>query len=188
MTIRPSSRPNIWSMRLAFRSSRPRAPCCRRSRPPPAVQRNYGNTEINGLPGVGGSQDGTFNSATIGATLTIPIYTGGRVSALVRQSKESLGQARIEVDVSRDQVRQAVVSAWTQYVAAQRKRHCQPRAGRRAAAGLERRHRGTQCRPAHHARCAQRPGRRHHRPDQSCQSRSATWSWRATPSSRRSAR
>ena len=54
----------------------------------------------------------------IGATLTIPIYTGGRVSAEVRQSKESLGQARIQVDVSRDQVRQAVVSAWTQYVAA----------------------------------------------------------------------
>ena len=62
--------------------------------------------------------DGTFNSATVGATLTIPIYTGGRVSAEVRQSKESLGQARIQVDVSRDQVRQAVVSAWTQYVAA----------------------------------------------------------------------
>ena len=54
----------------------------------------------------------------IGATLTMPIYKGGRVSAEVRQSKESLGQARIEVDVSRDQVRQAVVSAWTQYVAA----------------------------------------------------------------------
>ena len=51
--------------------------------------------------------------------MTIPIYTGGRVSGLVRQSKELLGQARIQVDVSRDQVRQAVVSAWTQYVSAQ---------------------------------------------------------------------
>ena len=81
------------------------------------VQRNYQNTE--GLPGVGTTQsDGTFNSATVGATLTIPIYTGGRVSAEVRQSKESLGQARIQVDVSRDQVRQAIVSAWTQYIAA----------------------------------------------------------------------
>ena len=39
-------------------------------------------------------------------------------SAIVRQSKESLGQARIEVDVSRDQVRAAVTSAWTQYIAA----------------------------------------------------------------------
>lgn len=82
------------------------------------VGTNYRNTEINGLPGVGGETDGTANSASIGATLTIPIYTGGRVSAQVRQSKESLGQARIQVDVSRDQVRQAVVSAWTQYVAA----------------------------------------------------------------------
>ncbi|MEW9835858.1 TolC family outer membrane protein [Mesorhizobium marinum] len=83
------------------------------------VASNYRNTEINGLPGVGSSTDGTFNSASIGATLTIPIYTGGRTSAQVRQSKESLGQARIQVDVSRDQVRQAVVSAWTQYLAAQ---------------------------------------------------------------------
>ncbi|TIP54571.1 MAG: transporter, partial [Mesorhizobium sp.] len=54
----------------------------------------------------------------IGATLTIPIYSGGRTEALVRQNKESLSEARIQVDVSRDQVRQAVVSAWTQYVAA----------------------------------------------------------------------
>ncbi|MBN9549619.1 MAG: TolC family protein, partial [Alphaproteobacteria bacterium] len=38
--------------------------------------------------------------------------------AIVRQNKESLGEARIQVDVSRDQVRQAVVSAWPQYVAA----------------------------------------------------------------------
>lgn len=82
------------------------------------VARSYRNTEINGLPGVSTDSDGYSNSATIGATLTIPIYTGGRVSAQVRQSKESLGQARIQVDVSRDQVRQALVSAWTQYVAA----------------------------------------------------------------------
>lgn len=80
------------------------------------VSRNYQNTE--GLPGVGTATDGTFNSASIGATLTIPIYTGGRTSAQIRQSKESLGQARIQVDVTRDTVRQAVVSAWTQYVAA----------------------------------------------------------------------
>jgi outer membrane protein len=72
----------------------------------------------NTVPGLA-SQDGTTNSASIGATLTVPIYSGGRTSALVRQSKESLSQARIEVDVSRDTVRQAVTSAWTQYTAAQ---------------------------------------------------------------------
>lgn len=65
-----------------------------------------------------GDQSGSFNSASIGASLTIPIYQGGRVSAQVRQSKESLGQARIEVDVSRDQVQAAVTSAWSQYIAA----------------------------------------------------------------------
>ena len=54
----------------------------------------------------------------IGATLTVPIYQGGRISAQVRQSKELLGQARIEVDVNRDQVRAAVASAWSQYIAA----------------------------------------------------------------------
>ncbi|MGX5801967.1 TolC family outer membrane protein [Bradyrhizobium sp. Arg314] len=62
--------------------------------------------------------NGSSTSANIGATLTIPIYSGGRTSAIVRRDKESLSEARIQVDVSRDQVRQAVVSAWTQYVAA----------------------------------------------------------------------
>ena len=73
-----------------------------------------------GLPGVGGGGNSTTttNTATIGLNLTVPIYSGGRTSAQVRQSKESLGQARIEVDVTRDEVRQAVASAWTQYVAA----------------------------------------------------------------------
>ncbi len=85
------------------------------------VQRSF--TEFGGLPGVNPNTgqsvggDSSSSSASIGATLTIPIYTGGRVSAQVRQAKEQLGQARIQVDVSRDQVRQAVVSAWTQYVA-----------------------------------------------------------------------
>ncbi|WP_206075259.1 TolC family outer membrane protein [Mesorhizobium tamadayense] len=80
------------------------------------ISSQYRNT----TPGTFASSasEGTTNSANIGATLTVPIYSGGRTSALVRQSKESLSQARIEVDVSRDQVRQAVASAWTQYVAA----------------------------------------------------------------------
>ena len=75
------------------------------------VARSYRNTSPPGFT------DGASNSANIGATLTIPIYQGGRASAQVRQSKESLGQARIQVDVSRDQVRAAVASAWTQYQA-----------------------------------------------------------------------
>ncbi|MBC2886788.1 TolC family outer membrane protein [Ochrobactrum sp. CM-21-5] len=65
-----------------------------------------------------GSDIGDGNSASIGVGVSIPIYTGGRSSAQVRQSKEQLGQARIEVDVVRDQVRQAIGSAWSQLEAA----------------------------------------------------------------------
>src|SRR5690606_33877374 len=72
----------------------------------------------SGLPGVGGGQNGWNNSASVGLSLTVPIYQGGRASAQVRQAKESLGQARIQVDVSRDQVRAAVAAAWSQYEAA----------------------------------------------------------------------
>jgi outer membrane protein len=64
------------------------------------------------------ANNGWDKSASIGATLRVPIYQGGQVSATVRQRKESLGQARIEVDVTRDSVRAAVASAWSQYHAA----------------------------------------------------------------------
>ena len=73
---------------------------------------------ITGLPGVRTQRDNSANSASIGLNLTIPFYQGGLASAQVRKSKETLGQARIEVDVARDSVRAAVTAAWTQYVAA----------------------------------------------------------------------
>lgn len=56
----------------------------------------------------------TGNAASIGAKVTVPIYQGGQASASVRQKKEELGQARINIDVARDQVRAAVTSAWAQ--------------------------------------------------------------------------
>lgn len=58
------------------------------------------------------------NTASVGVNVKIPIYQGGRTSAIVRQSKEQLGQRRIEVDVIRDQVRQGIGSAWAQLEAA----------------------------------------------------------------------
>jgi outer membrane protein len=75
------------------------------------------------LPGV--TVSGSFGQdlqsgdaqATVGARLSVPIYQGGGASARVRQSKELLSQARINVDVARNNLRQAVVSAWTQYEA-----------------------------------------------------------------------
>jgi len=84
------------------------------------VSHSYNHT-TGILSGTGLNGDSTTNSDTaqIGASITVPIYSGGRTSALVRQGKESLGQARIQVDVFRDQVRAAVTSAWTSYIAAQ---------------------------------------------------------------------
>jgi outer membrane protein len=68
---------------------------------------------VNGSVGRDLNQNET--SASITARLTVPIYQGGAEYARVRQSKELLSQARINVDVARNNVRQAVVSAWTQY-------------------------------------------------------------------------
>ncbi|WAJ31140.1 TolC family outer membrane protein [Antarcticirhabdus aurantiaca] len=85
-----------------------------------SVQNQYGlnETDPSSLPGV---QVQTQNqvSTTVGAQLTIPIYQGGLVSSQIRQQKEVLGQRRIEVDGTRDQVRAAVATAWAEYQAAQ---------------------------------------------------------------------
>jgi len=60
-----------------------------------------------------GIDDGGYNnSASISGRVSVPIYQGGNVSARVRQAKENLGLARIQTDVSRAQVRAAVISAW----------------------------------------------------------------------------
>lgn len=62
--------------------------------------------------GINAGGDG--KSASIGIGVSVPIYSGGRTSAQVRQSKEQLGQARIEIDVVQDSVRAAVASSWSQ--------------------------------------------------------------------------
>lgn len=54
----------------------------------------------------------TANSAQIGLQLTVPLYQGGGEFAKVRQAKEQLGAAKIQVDLTRDTVRYNVVSAW----------------------------------------------------------------------------
>lgn len=52
------------------------------------------------------------------ARLTVPIYQGGRVSATVRQNKETLGQLQLETDGTVDSVRTAIVSAYSQFESA----------------------------------------------------------------------
>lgn len=57
----------------------------------------------------------TSDSYSVFARLAIPIYQGGSVAATVRQNKEILGQRRIQVDETVDNVRAAIVAAYSQY-------------------------------------------------------------------------
>jgi outer membrane protein len=58
-----------------------------------------------------------FNG-TAGATVTVPLYQGGGEYATIRQSKETLGQRRLDLDTAREQVQQTVTQAWGQLAAA----------------------------------------------------------------------
>jgi outer membrane protein len=58
------------------------------------------------------------DEASIGLSATAPIYQGGAEYAGVRQAKEVLGQTRIQMDVTRDQVRALIVQYWSQLEAA----------------------------------------------------------------------
>ena len=59
----------------------------------------------------------TWTASAIG-TLTVPIYQGGQEYALIRQSKETVGQQRLALELVRTQTRQQVVQAWGQNEAA----------------------------------------------------------------------
>jgi outer membrane protein len=50
--------------------------------------------------------------------LTVPIYQGGGEYSAIRQSKETLGQQRLSLDINRDQARATVVQSWGQLDAA----------------------------------------------------------------------
>lgn len=82
------------------------------------VQRKYSASsnfpKQDGIFAKDNNNDTVQDSASVGLKLTVPIYQGGREYAQVRQEKERLGKARIDTDVARDQVAQAVTSAWSQ--------------------------------------------------------------------------
>jgi outer membrane protein len=58
-----------------------------------------------------------YNASVFG-TLNVPIYQGGREYSVIRQAKETLGQKRLDLDVARDTVRQAIVQSWSRLEAA----------------------------------------------------------------------
>jgi outer membrane protein len=53
-------------------------------------------------------------TASVAAQLTVPLYQGGAEYAAIRQSKETLGQQRLTLDLTRDQVQAQVVQGWAQ--------------------------------------------------------------------------
>jgi len=59
----------------------------------------------------------TKNVSILGQ-LTVPLYQGGAEYSAIRQSKETLGQQRLNLDVNRDQARATVVQSWGQLDAA----------------------------------------------------------------------
>jgi outer membrane protein len=68
--------------------------------------------DFQGVPGVH-----EFAGSVL-AQLTVPIYDGGADDATIRQAKEQLGQARLEADLARTQIRAQLVSAWGAWQAA----------------------------------------------------------------------
>jgi outer membrane protein len=73
--------------------------------------------------GVSKNYDSTLQTnrqllASVVGQLTVPIYQGGGEYSAIRQSKESLGQQRLNLDVTRDQARATVVQSWGQLDAA----------------------------------------------------------------------
>jgi outer membrane protein len=58
---------------------------------------------------------GTFDqtTGTVLGRVAIPIYQGGAEYSVIRQTKETLGQRRIELDLARDQIRATVVQSWS---------------------------------------------------------------------------
>jgi outer membrane protein len=58
----------------------------------------------------------SFGASAI-AQLSVPVYQGGAEYALIRQSKETLAQQRLNLEQVRDQARANTVTAWGQLVA-----------------------------------------------------------------------
>jgi outer membrane protein len=52
--------------------------------------------------------------ASVVGQVTIPIYQGGAEYSTIRQSKETVGQQRLSLDVNRDQARATVKQSWAE--------------------------------------------------------------------------
>jgi len=57
-------------------------------------------------------------NGTLLGTVSVPLYQGGQEYSLIRQSKETLGQKRIDLETARDLAQSNVVQSWGQLEAA----------------------------------------------------------------------
>ena len=71
-----------------------------------SVSKNY---DLQGVPGT------REFTGIVTAGLTVPLYDGGLTYANVRQAKEQFGQAQLQADLQREQIRALVVSTWGAY-------------------------------------------------------------------------
>jgi len=79
--------------------------------PSASVEGTVGRTDLWDL-------DPDPSEATIVGRITIPLFPGGAVYPRIRQAKEIYGAQKVQIDLARDQVRAAVVTAWAQVEAA----------------------------------------------------------------------
>ncbi len=89
--------------------------------------------DVQGIPG-----ENAFQAMAVGS-LTVPIYDGGLSFANIRQAKEQLSQARLQVDLQRETIRAQVVSTWGALISARsniRSFQSQIRANESALAGV----------------------------------------------------
>ncbi|MEI9993751.1 MAG: TolC family outer membrane protein [Rhizomicrobium sp.] len=88
-----------------------------------SVQGQYGVSQGGLISPFGTVQVGaagtTSHALTITGQLNVPIYQAGVEEATLRQAKELHAQARLNVDVSDRQVRDAVATAWAQFESAE---------------------------------------------------------------------
>ena len=90
----------------------------------------------NSEPSIGLTEQ---NTASIIGQLSIPLYQGGGEYSLIRQSKETVAQQRLNLDLVRRQVMAAVITAWSQLLTAKgvlEKAQLQVSASERAVNGV----------------------------------------------------
>ena len=88
------------------------------------------STDYQGTPGE------RLFGASVTAQLTVPLYDGGLSYATIRQAKEQLGQARLDADLARNQIRAQLVSAWGSWQSARAAIRAQDAAVRAATIAL----------------------------------------------------